>query len=156
MIGILPHFQFLSNLRAMWFQLQITRASNTDFVINFYCSCDNGCSNRLRHMEKFSSLPFFISSLGLLLLFVFRNPGVLAQQLGLGDGLVYMSVSTWSELCICLSLVKKNCRIAWIIAQLTGESSHLFDKLVIYNNDSMGASGRDCEPVAVQYKINFL
>lgn len=77
----------------MWIKLQIKKVSNTNFIINSYCSCDNGCSNSLRHMEKFSSLTFFFSSLGLLLI-VFRNPGVLVQQLGLGDGLVYMSVST--------------------------------------------------------------
>lgn len=145
----------LSNLCAMWIQLQIKKVSNTNFVINSYCGCDNGCLNGLRHTEKFSSLTFFFSSLGLLLI-IFRNPGVLVQQLGLGDGLVYMCVSTWHELCICLSLVKKSCRIAWIISQLTGESSHLFDKLVIYNNDSMGASGRDYEPVAVQHKVNLI
>lgn len=45
------------------------------------------------------------------------------------------------------------CRIAWIASQLAGESSHLPDKLVMGNNDSVGVHGKDSEPVAAQYKI---
>lgn len=45
------------------------------------------------------------------------------------------------------------CRIARIPPQLAGESSHLPDKLVMGNNDSVGVRGKDYEPVAAQYKI---